>query len=160
MDADNKEHNIVNTSSHTVENKSRCDTAKPITRPHVTTVDRDAVIRDLNRLFVLWAQKNEMGRKGVGSMSREPHRFRWACDNLWKFNHEFYESLSIVEQIRNHVSLGDRKRRWLHDLSAQSRERFDDLRHLIHFLESLVQTLWEYIPSSEAEKACVQALFW
>jgi hypothetical protein len=161
MDADNHEHNTVNPSSHTVENKPRrFDAIKPITRSHITTVDRDVVVQDLNSLFVLWVQKNAIERKGMNRMSKEPHRFRRACDNLWKFNREFYESLSIVEQIRNQVPLGKRKRDWLFDLFAQSKERLDDLQQLTHFLEALVENLWEDIPSSEAENATGQALYW
>ncbi|KAH0539142.1 hypothetical protein FGG08_004314 [Glutinoglossum americanum] len=165
MDADDDEHDIVNQSTRTTQNKPpRCGVIVPIIRSHTRlnepTVDRDVVVHDLGNLFVLWVQKNAAEHRRMNQLSKEPVRFRRACNDLWRFNREFYETHSIVEQIQNQQSLGEMKREWLYDLFAESQERLSDLQHLIYFLESLAEALWEEIPSSEAENASAQALFW
>ncbi|KAI9769774.1 MAG: hypothetical protein M1840_003768 [Geoglossum simile] len=127
---------------------------------NTATPDRDAIVYDLSKLFVLWVQEHAADHKGMNRLSKEPLRFRWACDRLWQFNHEFYETRPIVEQIQNGQALGVRKREWLYDLFTQSQERLYDLQQLIYFLEALVEDRWEGIPSSEAKSATVHALFW
>ncbi|KAI9778980.1 MAG: hypothetical protein M1839_007791 [Geoglossum umbratile] len=145
-----------------VENNPRCrDTIQPYTRADkATTFDRDAVVHDLSNLFALWVKKHAAEHKGMNRLSKDPFRFRRACNKLWQFNREFYETRPIVEQIQNEQSLGIRKREWLYDLFKQSQERLHDLQQLIYFLEALVEDRWDDIPLSETESATIHALFW
>jgi hypothetical protein len=161
----NNEYNTAIPSSRMVENNPRHhSTIQPsqsyVRADNAAAFDRDAVVHDLSKLFVLWVQKHAAKHKGMNRLSKEPLRFRLACDRLWQFNHEFYETRPIVEQIQNEKSLGVRKREWLYDLFTQSQERLYDLQQLIYFLEALVEDRWDDIPSSEAESATVHALFW